>query len=55
MSLIMVIGISITIMLLFTGTYFYAKSLEQDSAKDDFEAMRQMYQLRRPLLWLETP
>lgn len=43
MSLIMVIGVSITIMLLFTGTYFYAKSLEQDSAKDDFEAMRNYF------------
>ena len=28
MSLIMVIGVSITIMLLFTGTYFYAKYVQ---------------------------
>ena len=40
MSLIMVIGVSLTVILLFAGTYFYAKSLEQDSAKDDFEELR---------------
>ena len=40
MSIIMVIGVSLTVILLFAGTYFYAKSLEQDSAKDDFEDLR---------------
>ena len=40
MSIIMVIGVSLTVILLFAGTYFYVKALEQDSAKDDFEELR---------------
>lgn len=40
MSIIMLAGLTATIILLIVATYFYAKYLEQDAAQEDFGSLR---------------